>query len=86
MRTVPHLSRCEGAQLASRSTKRLSVMATLLVAGYGLLMAFGASQAHGDVGDLGPPPADPEVTQTLTDFYNAGQPPGAVPGNPPGPP
>jgi hypothetical protein len=78
VRTVPHLSRCGGAQLASRSTRRLAIMATLLFAGYGLLMASGVSQANGDVGDLGPPPAESEITQILTDFYSAAQPPGST--------
>jgi hypothetical protein len=54
------------------------VLATVVVAGYCILAAFGACQANGDVGDLGPPPAEPEIRQALTDFYRAGQPLGSM--------
>jgi hypothetical protein len=42
-----------------------------------MLAALGAGQANGDVGDLGPPPAEPEVKQALIDFYTAGHPLGS---------
>lgn len=65
-------------QRASRFTKRISVLAVLYLAAYCILAAFGASQASGDVGDLGPPPAEPEIKQTLIDFYSAGHPLGST--------
>jgi hypothetical protein len=60
--------------LASRFTKKVSVLAVLFAASYWILAAFGGSQAYGDVGDLGPPPAEPEIKQALTDFYSGGRP------------
>jgi hypothetical protein len=72
-----HQSRVWRKQWAFRS-KRISVLAPLLVAGYSILAVLDASQARGDVGDLGPPPAEPEIRQTLIDFYNAGSPLGST--------
>jgi hypothetical protein len=57
-------------------TKWHSVLAALLFAGCCLLAAFRAIPASAGVGDLGPPPTEPEIKQTIVDFYNIGQPPG----------
>lgn len=73
-----HVPRRACTERVSRSTKRLSVAALLLVAGCCILAAFGASRANGDVGDLGPPPAEPEIKQALIDFYSAGHPLGST--------
>lgn len=35
----------------------------------------GAVTAHANVGELGPPPGEPEIRQALTDLYSAGKPP-----------
>jgi hypothetical protein len=35
-----------------------------------------ANPASSAVGDLGPPPTEPEIKQTIADLYNVGQPPG----------
>lgn len=78
MRATLHPPRRGCAQRASRFTKRISVLAALYLAGYCMLAAFGASQASGDVGDLGPPPTEPEIKQTLIDFYSAGYPLGST--------
>jgi hypothetical protein len=53
-----------------------SVLAVLLFASSYLLATIGAAPASASVGDLGPPPTEPEIKQIITDFYNVGQPPG----------
>jgi hypothetical protein len=78
VRAALHLSDRRCTQRASRFRKRVSVLAVVLVAAYCILVAFGVSQANGDVGDLGPPPAEPEIEQVLTDFYGAGHPLGST--------
>ena len=77
MRATPGRSRCGSA---SRDfTKPLAILAfPLVVASYCVLTIFGASQARSDVGDLGPPPSEPQVKQVLTDFYSAGHPLGST--------
>lgn len=55
---------------------RLLVMAGFFLAScFATMTAFGAVVSHADVGELGPPPAESEIRQTLTDLYNAGHPP-----------
>jgi hypothetical protein len=76
--SVLPLSRRGCIRTTSRSNKRFSVLAVLVVAAYCIFAAFGASQAKGDVGDLGPPPAEPEIRQALTDLYSAGTPLGST--------
>lgn len=61
--------------MATRSAARPAVVALLLAAYCVVTTTFGATKSLADVGDLGPPPADSEVKQVLTDFYNAGHPP-----------
>jgi hypothetical protein len=78
VRATLHPTRRGCTQRASHFTKRVSVLVVLHVAGYCLSAAFGASQASGDVGDLGPPPAEPEIKQTLIDFYSAARPFGST--------
>jgi hypothetical protein len=50
----------------------------MLLIGTLCISALGASQARGDVGDLGAPPAEPEIRQTLTDLYSAEAPLGST--------
>jgi hypothetical protein len=77
VRTAPHLGRRGSARRAL--AKRLSILVfPVALASYCVLPVAGASQAIGDVGDLGPPPSDPEIKQALTDFYAAGQPLGST--------
>lgn len=78
MRARRHPSRRGRRQRDSGCTRWVSVLAVLFVAGYCILAGFGAGQASGDVGDLGPPPAEPEIKQALVDFYSPGHPLGSV--------
>jgi hypothetical protein len=78
VRAALHLPDRRYTQRASRFRKRVSVLAVLLLAGYSSLAALGISQANADVGDLGPPPAEPEIEQVLTDFYGAEHPLGST--------
>ena len=73
-----HLSPRACTETTSPATKRLSVLAILLIAGYCVFATFGASRAIGDVGDLGPPPAVPEIQQAITDLYAAAAPLGST--------
>jgi hypothetical protein len=66
------------SRLASRFAARLVVVAVFLATCFVTVTAFGAVVSHADVGELGPPPAEPDIRQTLTDLYNAGHPPDAV--------
>lgn len=77
MRATLRISHRGCPRRVTRSTQRISVLAVLVVAGY-CMLAFGASWANGDVGDLGAPPAEPEIKQVLTDFYSAGHPLGSM--------
>lgn len=77
MRRALQLSHRERANRGWLSTTRLLVVGLLFFGCYSLMGAVGASQAIGDVGDLGPPPADSEIRQALADFYSAGQPLGS---------
>jgi hypothetical protein len=53
------------------------VLAALLLAGYTASVAFGTNRAAADIGDLGPPPTQPEIERTLTDLYLRGKPLGS---------
>jgi hypothetical protein len=55
--------------------KRIAFLAVLFAICFSFTTAFGAIGAHAGVGDLGPPPSESEIRQTLTDLYNAGYPP-----------
>jgi len=66
------------AYRTGRFRKWVWVLAVSIVASYSLMTAFAPSHAYGDVGELGPPPAEPEIKQVLTDLYNAGQPLGST--------
>ena len=55
--------------------RRIACVAIFLATCIATITTFGAISAKAGVGDLGPPPADPEIRQTLTDLYNAGHPP-----------
>jgi hypothetical protein len=78
VRAALYVSRRGGTQRGSGFTNRVPVLAVLLVAGCCILAAFGASQANADIGDLGPPPAESEIKQSLVDFYSAGHPLGST--------
>lgn len=67
--------RCARMRWAAGVARRVVGAATLTAACLTAVTTFGAARSHADVGDLGAPPVDPEVKQTLTDFYNAGHPP-----------
>lgn len=60
---------------ASRSICRLAVAAVFLATCFATVTGFGSGLSHADIGELGPPPAESEIRQTLTDLYNAGHPP-----------
>ncbi|WP_156749422.1 hypothetical protein [Mycobacterium sp. E1747] len=60
----------------TRAPRWRALLAMLLVLTYGFMAAVVATQARAAVGDLGPPPSEPEIRQTITDFYSIGQPPG----------
>jgi hypothetical protein len=62
------------ADRARASAKQASALTVLFAAAYLLLALCGASPASGDVGELGPPPAESEVRQALTDYFTAGHP------------
>jgi hypothetical protein len=66
------------AHQTSYVTKRARGLGVLLVAGYCILAALATGSANGDVGDLGPPPAESEIKQALVDFYSAGHPLGSM--------
>jgi hypothetical protein len=57
------------------TVKRYSILAVLLLTGYWLLMATDVSPASAAVGELGPPPTEPEIRQVVAGLYNIGQPP-----------
>jgi hypothetical protein len=65
-------------QQTSCFAKRARVLGVLLAAGYCILAALATGSANGDVGDLGPPPAESEIKQALIDFYSAGHPLGST--------
>jgi hypothetical protein len=77
VRAAPCASHRGRTHRRSGFTNRVSVLAVLLVAGYCVLAVFGANRANADIGDLGPPPAESEIKQSLVDFYSAGQPLGS---------
>jgi hypothetical protein len=60
---------------AFRSACRLAVVAVFLATSLATATGFGSGVSHADIGDLGPPPGDPEIEQALTDLYQAGHPP-----------
>ena len=60
---------------ASRFAGRLVVVAVFLAMCFAAVAAFGADVSYANVGELGPPPSDPEIEQVLTEFYQAGHPP-----------
>lgn len=62
---------------AAHPGRRLRVLAALLLTTCTASVALGATRAAADIGDLGPPPTQPEVQQTLTDLYNRGKPLGS---------
>ena len=72
---VLRLDSREFPQRASRFTGRLAVVAACLATCLLAMTVFGATPSNAGVGDLGPPPADSEIKQALTDLYNAGHPP-----------
>lgn len=78
MRVTIQPTHHEYSQRVEHFMKQLSALAVLFFVGCGIVVAFGAAQASGDVGDLGPPPGELEIKQTLADFYNAGQPLGTT--------
>jgi hypothetical protein len=61
-------------QRTSRFAKQARILGVLLVAGCCVLATLGNNPANGDVGNLGPPPAESEIKQALIDFYSAGHP------------
>ena len=63
---------------ASRFAGRLVVVAVFLATCFATVTTFGAVASHADIGELGPPPVESEVRQTLTDLYHAGHPPDSV--------
>lgn len=58
-----------------RSACRLAVVVVFLATCLATEMGFGAGVSHADVGELGLPPSESEIRQTLSDLYNAGHPP-----------
>ena len=60
---------------ASRFAGRLVVVAVFLVTCFAAVAALGAGVSYANVGELGPPPSDPEIEQALTELYQAGHPP-----------
>ncbi|AMT72630.1 hypothetical protein [Mycobacteroides immunogenum] len=58
-----------------RIAGRLAAVTGLLAVYMMAAVAFGAIRADANVGELGPPPGESEIKQTLTDFYNTGRPP-----------
>jgi hypothetical protein len=59
---------------ASRFAGRLVVVTVFLAMCFAAVAAFGAGVSYASVGELGPPPGDSEIKQTLTEFYQAGHP------------
>lgn|GEM_PF-6231983 len=57
------------------SASRRAVVAVFLATCLAAAINLGAGVSHADVGELGPPPSELEIKQTLTDIYNAGHPP-----------
>lgn len=53
---------------------RLLVLPLSLFVGSWLAATVGPTHASADVGDLGPPPAEQEIKQTIADMYTSGQP------------
>lgn len=73
-----HPSRRRRPLRGTHVMRRVSVPGLLLAAGYCILVILGMGQASGDVGDLGPPPADFEIHRALTELYSAGLPLGTT--------
>lgn len=74
MTFAPYQSRCGFTQRVTRLAVRVTVVA-LAFSTYSLAATVSNTESRADVGDLGAPPAESEVKQTLTDLYNAGHPP-----------
>jgi hypothetical protein len=51
------------------------MLSVLVFAAYWLLTTTYASSANAAVGELGPPPTEPEIRQVVAGLYNVGQPP-----------
>ncbi|MCP3810896.1 hypothetical protein ACP6C7_13810 [Mycolicibacterium septicum] len=74
MALAPYPFSCGFTQRAFRFAARLAVVA-LFVTMCSVVTSVSSAESHADVGDLGPPPADADVTAALTYLYNAGRPP-----------
>ncbi|CDP84794.1 hypothetical protein BN975_01803 [Mycolicibacterium farcinogenes] len=74
MAFAPYQSSCGYTQRAARFVTRLAVVA-LAFSTCSVATSVSGAESRADVGDLGAPPADSDVKQTLTDLYNAGHPP-----------
>lgn len=72
------LDRRFAARPAFRVAAGLADVLALLIVCLLVTTTFGPTKANAGVGELGPPPAEPEVRQALTDLYNAGHPPDAT--------
>jgi hypothetical protein len=75
--TRPHPLRWPNARPSGQMVRRLQMFAALVFATCIAAVTFGASRAAADIGDLGPPPTQPEVAGALTDLYNRGKPLGS---------
>lgn len=64
-----------GCERAARVAGRVAIVAVLLATCFATVTAVDAVRSDAKVGELGPPPSDAEVKQTLVDLYHAGQPP-----------
>jgi hypothetical protein len=73
--SVSHPLRERRRKQDSGTVKRYSMLAVLLLAGSWLLMATAVSPASASVGELGPPPTEPDVWQVVAGLYDVGQPP-----------
>lgn len=58
---------------ALMTASRALVVLVLMALGCISLATLSAGHAVGDVGELGPPPSEPEIRQVLTGFYHGGQ-------------
>ena len=66
----------KGAEVVRvRAARRIAAAATLFALWCVCTTVFGGFRAGAGVGELGPPPSEAEIRQTLTDLYNAGYPP-----------
>jgi hypothetical protein len=75
---VPRFPHQRTTRATTGARMRRVVLIALASAGFFTRIAFCTNLAGADVDDVGPPPSEPEIRQTLIDTFSRGQPLGNV--------